>query len=117
MRRPDWLVGVDANTLKETSIAKLKPDGAEIKNEMKLVLYVLNKAVIAFVAEPAYPVCSRYNKEEKLWERVFRKELTMEQPLKDIKGTNTKFVDALRNFQKENEKVNNAFLSMERRQI
>ncbi|KAH3807222.1 hypothetical protein DPMN_135557 [Dreissena polymorpha] len=71
----------------------------------------------AFAAEPACPVCSRYHDEEMLLERVFRNELALEQTLKDIKETNTKVVDALRELQNKNEKVNTAIELMERKQI
>ncbi|KAH3812936.1 hypothetical protein DPMN_141379 [Dreissena polymorpha] len=88
-----------------------------MKNELKVVLYVLNLAVTSLAAEPACPVCSRYNYEEMLLERVIRNELALENTLKDIKETNTKVVDALRKLQDENDKVNIAIEAMERKQI
>ncbi|KAH3755695.1 hypothetical protein DPMN_190393 [Dreissena polymorpha] len=84
---------------------------------MNDVLYVLNLAVIAFAAEPACPVCTRYHYEELLLERVLRNELALEQTLKDIKETTTKDADALRKLQDDQEKVNNVIESMERKQI
>ncbi|XP_052218609.1 uncharacterized protein LOC127836169 [Dreissena polymorpha] len=88
-----------------------------MKKELKVVLYVLNLAVTSLAAEPACPVCSRYNYEEMLLERVIRNELALEHTLKDIKETNTKVVDALRKLQDENDKVNIANAAMERKQI
>ncbi|KAH3755670.1 hypothetical protein DPMN_190368 [Dreissena polymorpha] len=81
---------------------------------MKDVLYVLNLAVIAFAAEPACQVCTRYHYEELLLERVLRNELALKQTLKDIKETSTKNAVAFRKLQDENEQVNNAIESMER---
>ncbi|KAH3812922.1 hypothetical protein DPMN_141365 [Dreissena polymorpha] len=88
-----------------------------MKKELKVVLYVLNLAVTSLAAEPACPVCSRYNYEEMLLQRVIRNELVMEHTLKDIKETNTKVVDALRKLQYENGKVNIAIEAMERKHI
>ncbi|KAH3812927.1 hypothetical protein DPMN_141370 [Dreissena polymorpha] len=69
-----------------------------MKKELKVVLYVLNLAVISLAVEPACP-------------------LALEHTLKDIKETNTKVVDALRKLQDENDKVNIAIEAMERKQI
>ncbi|KAH3807250.1 hypothetical protein DPMN_135585 [Dreissena polymorpha] len=88
-----------------------------MKKEVKFVVYVLNLAVTALTAEPACPVCSRYHYEETLLERVLRNELALEQTLKDIKETNTKVVDSLKELQNENNKVNTAIELMERKQI
>ncbi|KAH3812933.1 hypothetical protein DPMN_141376 [Dreissena polymorpha] len=88
-----------------------------MKKELKVVLHVLNLAVTSLAAEPACPVCSRYNYEEMLLQRVIRNELVLEHTLKDIKETNTKVVDALRKLQYENGKVNIAIEAMERKQI
>ncbi|KAH3812934.1 hypothetical protein DPMN_141377 [Dreissena polymorpha] len=84
---------------------------------MKVALFVLNLVVASLAAELACPVCSRYNYEEMLLERVIRNELALEHTLKDIKETNTKVVDALRKLQDENDKVNIAIEVMERKQI
>ncbi|KAH3805367.1 hypothetical protein DPMN_133670 [Dreissena polymorpha] len=50
--------------------------------------------VFTCAIEPSTPICSRYDHEERLSERVLRNELALETTLNDILKTNAKVVDA-----------------------
>ncbi|KAH3814808.1 hypothetical protein DPMN_143321 [Dreissena polymorpha] len=60
-----------------------------------MLFYFINALAFTAAEEPSCPVCSRYEYEEKLLERVLRNELALENTLKEIKETNAKVLSGL----------------------
>ncbi|KAH3859892.1 hypothetical protein DPMN_102713 [Dreissena polymorpha] len=65
--------------------------------EKSFWLFNLLHVIVATSArEPSSPICSKYDYEERLLERVIRNELALETTLKEILKTNANVVDALK---------------------
>ncbi|KAH3807603.1 uncharacterized protein LOC127834975 [Dreissena polymorpha] len=88
-----------------------------MKKGVTFSLCVLNLVVRALTMEPSCPVCSKYEYEEKLLERVLRNEHALEHTLHDIKATHAKVVDALKTIHDKIGSVNTAIGTMDRKQI
>ncbi|KAH3836668.1 hypothetical protein DPMN_110039 [Dreissena polymorpha] len=63
--------------------------------------------------EPSCPVCSHYDYEERLLERVIRNELALKDTLEKITETNAKVDETLKKIENENSKLNNAIHALE----
>ncbi|KAH3805376.1 hypothetical protein DPMN_133679 [Dreissena polymorpha] len=77
----------------------------------------LHMIVATCAREPSSPICSRYNYEERLLERVLRNELALETTLNEIMKTNAKVVDALTQLEDAETKVDSTLAVMEKKQI
>ncbi|KAH3805374.1 hypothetical protein DPMN_133677 [Dreissena polymorpha] len=86
----------------------------ELQNSVCLLL---NLIVFTSAREPSSPICSRYDYEERLLERVLRNELALETTLNDILKTNAKVVDALKQLEDGKAKVDSTLAVMEKKQI
>ncbi|KAH3805335.1 hypothetical protein DPMN_133635 [Dreissena polymorpha] len=82
----------------------------------KSVCLLLNVIVFTCAREPSSPICSRYDYEERLLERVLRNELALETTLNDILKTNAKVVDALKQLEDGKAKVDSTFAVMAKKQ-
>ncbi|XP_052216576.1 uncharacterized protein LOC127834603 isoform X3 [Dreissena polymorpha] len=78
---------------------------------------LLSLIVFTCAREPSSPICSRYDYEERLLERVLRNELALETTLNDILKTNAKVIDALKLLEDGKEKVESTLADMEKKQI
>ncbi|KAH3693312.1 complement C1q tumor necrosis factor-related protein 5-like [Dreissena polymorpha] len=67
----------------------------------------------SLAVEPSCPVCSKYEYEVKLLERVLSNEMALANTLNKITETRAKVEDSLKSIQAENVKLNNAMLSLE----
>ncbi|KAH3693241.1 uncharacterized protein LOC127863145 [Dreissena polymorpha] len=76
-----------------------------------LVLMVLLGTPLA--AEPSCPVCSKYDYEVSLLERVLSNELALKNTLDKISETHAKVEDTLKAIQGENVKLNHAMTALE----
>ncbi|KAH3805392.1 hypothetical protein DPMN_133695 [Dreissena polymorpha] len=81
-------------------------------------LFALLHMIVATCArEPSSLICSRYDYEERLLERVLRNELALETTLNEIMKTNAKVVDALTQLEDAKTKVDSTLAVMEKKQI
>ncbi|KAH3697888.1 hypothetical protein DPMN_085400 [Dreissena polymorpha] len=80
-----------------------------------LVLLVLLGTTHA--AEPSCPVCSKYDYEVSLLERVLSNELALKNTLEKISETHAKVEDTLKAIQVENVKLNDAMTALEVKKI
>ncbi|KAH3859890.1 hypothetical protein DPMN_102711 [Dreissena polymorpha] len=81
-------------------------------------LYLLLSVIVPTCArEPSSPICSKYDYEERLLERVLRNEFALETTLNEILKTNAKVVDALKQLEDEKGKVESTLAVMEKKQI
>ncbi|KAH3805366.1 hypothetical protein DPMN_133669 [Dreissena polymorpha] len=85
--------------------------------QKKSVFLLLNVIVAICAREPSSPICSRYDYEERLLERVLRNELALETTLNDILKTNAKVVDALKQLKDGKANVDSTLAVMEKKQI
>ncbi|KAH3805359.1 hypothetical protein DPMN_133662 [Dreissena polymorpha] len=85
--------------------------------QKKCVFVLLNVIVASCAREPSSPICSRYDYEERLLERVLTHELALETTLSDIMKTNAQVVDALKQLKDGKAKVESTLEVMEKKQI
>ncbi|KAH3805424.1 hypothetical protein DPMN_133727 [Dreissena polymorpha] len=85
--------------------------------QMKSLWLLLHLIVAMCAREPSSPICSRYDNEERLLERVLRSELALETILNEIVKTNTKVVDALKQLEDGKAKMESTLAVMENKQI
>ncbi|KAH3805419.1 hypothetical protein DPMN_133722 [Dreissena polymorpha] len=84
----------------------------------KKSLWLLLHVIVATCArELSSPICSRYDYEERLLERVLRNELALETTLNEIVKTNTKVVDALKQLEDGKAKMETTLAVMKKKQI
>ncbi|KAH3730320.1 uncharacterized protein LOC127854268 [Dreissena polymorpha] len=69
-----------------------------------------------FASEPSCQVCSRYDYEEKILERVIRNELVLQNTLQSIRETNENVIAGLQALQEEKVKINAVLKIIERKQ-
>ncbi|KAH3805358.1 hypothetical protein DPMN_133661 [Dreissena polymorpha] len=85
--------------------------------QKKSMWFWLQVIVATCAREPSSPICSRYDYEERLLERVLRNELALETTLNEIRKTNSKVVDALKQLEDGKAKVESSLAIMEKKQI
>ncbi|KAH3805364.1 hypothetical protein DPMN_133667 [Dreissena polymorpha] len=83
----------------------------------KSLCLLLNVIVLTCAREPSSPICSRYDYEERLLERVLRNELALETTLNEIVKTNDKVLDALKQLEDGKAKLESSLAVMEKTQI
>ncbi|KAH3755699.1 uncharacterized protein LOC127848814 [Dreissena polymorpha] len=82
----------------------------------RALFYALNITVAAFAREPSCPVCSRYDYEERILERVLTNELDMKNMVKEIRETNAKVEAALNVFQEDKTELATAMIKLTKTQ-
>ncbi|KAH3805372.1 hypothetical protein DPMN_133675 [Dreissena polymorpha] len=85
--------------------------------QKKGLIALLQIIVATCAREPSSPICSRYDYEERLLERVLRNELALETTLNEIVKTNAKVLDALTQLEDAKTKVDSTLTVMEKKQI
>ncbi|KAH3807737.1 uncharacterized protein LOC127835623 [Dreissena polymorpha] len=83
----------------------------------KTLCLLLNVIVFTCAREPSSPICSRYDYEERLLERVLRNELALETTLNEILKTNGKVGDALKDLEDGKAKVESTLAVIEQKQL
>ncbi|KAH3805344.1 uncharacterized protein LOC127834040 [Dreissena polymorpha] len=85
--------------------------------QKKSLCLLLNVIVAMCAREPSSPICSKYDYEERLLERVIKNEFALETTLKDILKTNANVVDALKQLEDGKMQVESSLAVMEKRQM
>ncbi|XP_052216575.1 uncharacterized protein LOC127834603 isoform X2 [Dreissena polymorpha] len=83
----------------------------------KSLLLLLSVIVATCAREPSIPICSKYDYEERLLERVLRNEFALETTHDEIAKTNAKVVDALKQLVEEKAKVESTLAVIEKNLI